>query len=56
MRQFWTFVLKCPIAVGRLIHANDEEKKKICEERLLAAYRISNEKKDEGPVIRGLVR
>ena len=42
-----------PLAV---IHANDEEKKKICEERLLAAYRISNEKKDEGPVIRGLVR
>ena len=42
-----------PLAV---IHANDEEKKKICEERLLAAYRISNEKKDEGPIIRGLVR
>ena len=38
-----------PLAV---IHANDEEKKKICEERLLAAYRISNEKKDDGPVIR----
>lgn len=42
-----------PLAV---IHANDGEKKKSCEERLLAAYKIGSEKKDEGPVIRGLVR
>lgn len=39
-----------------VIHSNDEEKKKACEERLLAAYKIGSIKKDEGPVIRGLVK
>ena len=42
-----------PLAV---IHACDDNKKRACEERLLAAYRIGSEKKDEGPVIRGLVK
>ena len=39
-----------------VIHANDEKKAKACEERLLAAYRIDRDKKDEGSVIRGLVK
>lgn len=39
-----------------VIHANDEEKKRACEERLLAAYRIGPEKKAEGPVIRGILK
>ncbi len=39
-----------------LIHANDEEKRKACEERLLSAYRIGKEKKDPGPVIKGLLK
>lgn len=39
-----------------VIHANDEEKKKACEERLLAAYQIGSEKRDEGSVIRGILK
>lgn len=38
------------------IHANDEDKLKTCEERLLRAYRIGNEKKEEGPVILGILK
>lgn len=38
------------------IHANDEGKRKACEERLLKAYRIGNEKKDEMPVIKGILK
>ncbi|MBD5455973.1 MAG: pyrimidine-nucleoside phosphorylase [Lachnospiraceae bacterium] len=37
------------------IHANDEEKRKACEERLLAAYRISSEKKKKESVIKGIL-
>lgn len=39
-----------------VIHANDEEKKKACEERLLAAYQFGSEKRDEGSVIRGILK
>lgn len=39
-----------------LIHANDEEKRKACEERLLRAYETGMEKRQEGNVIRGLLR
>lgn len=39
-----------------LIHANDEKKRKDCEERLLAAYRISSEKKDRTSVIKGILK
>ncbi len=38
------------------IHANDEKKKRICEERLLKAYRIGDERKEEGPVILGVLK
>lgn len=39
-----------------LIHANDEEKRRACEERLLRAYETGTEKRQEGSVIRGLLR
>ncbi|MGN0377772.1 MAG: pyrimidine-nucleoside phosphorylase [Suilimivivens sp.] len=39
-----------------VIHANDEEKRKACEERLLKAYRICEEKRNEGNVIRGILK
>lgn len=38
-----------------LIHANDKEKCRACEERLLGAYRIGAEKKNREPVIRGIL-
>ena len=38
------------------IHANQEEKKRICEERLLAAYEIGDEQRKEGAVIRGILQ
>lgn len=38
------------------IHANDAEKKNACEERLLQAYHIGNEKTDEQPVIFGILK
>lgn len=38
------------------IHANDEEKRKVCEERLLKAYRIGEQKIDAAPVIRGILK
>ena len=38
------------------IHANDEEKRKVCEERLLKAYKIGEQKKDAAPVIRGILK
>ena len=37
------------------IHANQEEKKRQCEERLLAAYKIGEEQRQEGPVILGVL-
>lgn len=37
------------------IHYNDEEKKNICMERLLAAYEIGAEKEKERPVILGIL-
>lgn len=37
------------------IHANDEEKRKACEERLKRAYRIGREKAEAGPIIRGIL-
>lgn len=38
------------------IHANDAEKKKACEKRLLQAYQIGKEKSDEQPVIFGILK
>lgn len=38
------------------IHANEEDKRKACQERLLKAYEIGNEKKEEGPVILGILK
>ncbi len=38
------------------IHANDEKKRKVCEERLLKAYRIGEQKIDAAPVIRGILK
>lgn len=38
------------------IHANDDEKRKVCEERLLKAYRIGEQKIDAAPVIRGILK
>ena len=37
------------------IHANQAEKKRQCEERLLAAYKIGEEQRQEGPVILGVL-
>lgn len=38
------------------IHANEEEKRKACQERLLKAYEIGKEKREEGPVILGVLK
>lgn len=38
------------------IHANEEEKRKVCQERLLKAYEIGKEKREEGPVILGVLK
>lgn len=38
------------------IHANDEEKRQACEERLLKAYRIGAQKKEAASVIRGILK
>lgn len=38
------------------IHANDEEKKESCEERLLKACHIGRVKKEEGPVVLGILK
>lgn len=38
------------------IHANQEEKKTLCEKRLLDAYVIGNEKRQEGPIVRGILQ
>lgn len=38
------------------IHANQEEKKKLCEERLLRAFEIGPEQRQEGAVIREILR
>lgn len=39
-----------------VIHANDEDKSRECEERLLKAYRLGETKREEGPVIRGILK
>jgi pyrimidine-nucleoside phosphorylase len=39
-----------------LIHANDEEKCSQCADRLLTAYRIEDRKREEGPVIKGILK
>ena len=38
------------------IHSNGEDKRTACEERLLKAYEIGPERRQEGPVIRGILK